>query len=238
MVPFVLLEPVAKILWVVEYGIAERPKVVKGMVKIIIGHLGIAKRGIIGQGSSFLHLYFFGFAEGGIQEMDLAAAFQMGKAEMEDLFCRREIFEGGSKDDDVETAIFQQAGADVPMDEPEVGVVAEDPRSLLQFGKIDVDSNDRRAGYLRQLMGEPAIAAAYLEDIEGCLFAGNMANQPAAGLLSELPLPDTGMVLGDIGQTDQFLIGIQPAFQRPDLDVFLFEKNFSKPGMALNLNIG
>src|SRR5579859_4257237 len=141
-------EAVSKIFRVVQNGIPEGPKIIKGMVKIVVGHFGVAKRSIIGQGPSFFQLYLFGFAEGGVQQVDLAAALQMGEAEVEDLFHRGEVFEGGGKDDIVEAPVFEQARADIAVDEPEIGVVAEDPGGLLQFGEIDVSADDPGAGDL------------------------------------------------------------------------------------------
>jgi hypothetical protein len=234
----VLQKPVAEVFRVIQYGVTEGPEIIKGMMKIVIGHFGIAKRSIISEGPSFFELHLFLFTEGGIEDMDLSAAFQMGKAEMKDLFCRGEMFEGGGEDDEVEAPFFEQARADIAMDEAKIGVVAEDTRGLLQFGEVDIGPDDRRAGDLCQLMGEPAISTAYFKDFEVGFPPGEMADEAAGRLFSEFPFFATGMGGGNLGQMHQFVIGIKPAFQCPDLDVFLFEKNLSQPGVALNLNIG
>jgi len=87
-------------------------------------------------------------------------------------------------------------------------------------------------------MGEPAVAAAYFKDVEVRFSAGEMMDDTPGGLFSQMPFVTTGVHGVDPGKLNQFLIGVQAAFERPDLDIFLLKENFSQPGMALNLNIG
>src|SRR5579872_147618 len=110
------------------------------MVEIIIGHLRVTKRGIIGMRPSIFQLYFFGFAEWSVDDMYLPAAFQMRKTQVKYPFCRREMLERSGKENKIKAPVAQQTRTDVPVDEPEVGVVAEYTGGLLQFGKIDVDT--------------------------------------------------------------------------------------------------
>jgi hypothetical protein len=73
----VLQEAMAKILRIVQHRIPKGPEIVEGMVKIIFGHLRIAKRSVIGKGPSFFQPDLFGPVEGSNDDMDLSAAFQM-----------------------------------------------------------------------------------------------------------------------------------------------------------------
>ena len=111
-------------------------------MKIKIGHFRIAERGIVGEGAPFFESYLFLFAKPGVEDMYLSAAIQVGEAEMENLLCRGKMFESGGDHDIIEGPIAQQSAPDIAMDESEVGVVAEDAGSLLEFGKIDVDAQD------------------------------------------------------------------------------------------------
>src|SRR5579859_1740300 len=99
------------------------------------------------------------------------------------------MLERSGKENKIKAPVAQQTRTDVPVDEPEVGVVAEYTGGLLQFGKIDVDTGDPRAGDICQQVSEPAVAAAYFEDVQVCLFPGDIVNEPAGGLLSQLPFP-------------------------------------------------
>jgi hypothetical protein len=56
----------------------KRAQIINGMMKIIVGHLRIAKRRIIGHGKSLGPLQVLRLVKSRIQHMDLAAGLKTG----------------------------------------------------------------------------------------------------------------------------------------------------------------
>src|ERR1700754_4186312 len=128
-----------------------------------VRHLRVTERIIVGQRPPFLELDLRRFVKQCIENMQLAARHKMRQCKMDYLFERREILDRTGKHNTVEQLIFKNTRPDVPMYEPEIGIVAEYPGSLLQLGKIYIKTRHLSPGDLRQLMGKPAIAAGDLQ---------------------------------------------------------------------------
>src|SRR5580704_12047359 len=113
--------------------------------------------------------------------MDLTPRFQTGQTKMNDPFQRRKIIDGSGKDDTVELPVLQNAGTDIAMNKPQVRVIAKDTGRLLQLRKIDIGSRHLGTGYLCQMMRQPAIATADLEDILGLFPPGQVPYKAIGG---------------------------------------------------------
>src|SRR5579872_2075513 len=156
---------------------------------------------------------------------------------MHDLLDRGKMFDRRSENDNVESPVPQNARTDIPVNEPEIGVVAEYPCRLLQLGEIDIRSRYPDTRDLRQLMREPAVAAAHLEDLQHPSPGSQVTDKPPRRSFPPLPLVVMGMVRGYLGQPEQLFVGIEPALQSPDLDIFLFKQDLPEPRMALDLYV-
>jgi len=124
---------------IVQQVMVKGSQVCNAMMKIIIRHLGIAKAGKISMGSQSCLFHLLRPVERRIHHMDLTTWLQEGQGQMQDLLERWEILDGSGKHDDVEPPVVQHPGTDIPMDEPQVRIIVEDPRRLLQLGEIDID---------------------------------------------------------------------------------------------------
>src|SRR5882724_5087029 len=172
-------------------------------MKTEICHFRIAQRRIIGEGLSFLRLEIDSLVKRTVDDMDLSPRLQLGQRMMNDLFQVREILDGVGKYDAVEPPVLQYSRADVPVYEMQVGIVVEDPGRLLQFREIDIQAGDFCAGDLRHLVGEPAIAATYFQDIEIPVLIPQVVDEAGPGSSPRLPFPVMGVAGGDIGQLHQ-----------------------------------
>src|SRR5579863_9010566 len=124
------------------------------------------------------------------------------------------------------------------MNKPQVRIVAEYLCRLLQFREIDVHPGYLRSRDLRQMMRQPAIPTAHLQDVQVPFAPAQVADQPERGTPPEFPFPAVRMLTRDLRQSDQLLIRTKPVLQAADNDIFFFEEYCPKPGMALHLNIG
>ena len=133
------------------------------MMEIIVGHFGIPQGSIIRQGPHFRRRDLALPVKPRIHDMHLAPGPQVHQAPVDDLLQGREIFHSGGEKDNVELPAAQTRTTQVAMYKSEIGVVIEDPGSLLQLCKINVQSRHLRIGGLRYMMTKPAIATADLQ---------------------------------------------------------------------------
>jgi hypothetical protein len=202
-----------------------------------IRHLRISQRSIIGQGFSSLNGYFFRPVQVAVEEMYLSPRFQIGETPVKDLFQRRKVLDRSSENDAIEQAVAEYSRSDIPVDEMQVRVIVEHPGGLLQLGEIDVETGDFGTAYLRQLMGEPAIAASHLQYLQRSFFGRKIAKEVLGGSSAKPPFLAMDMVSVDIGQLHQVFIGVQPAFQAPGVDISLFKQDIPEVGMARDLDV-
>src|SRR5580704_18329439 len=113
--------------------------------------------------------------------MDLTPRFQTGQTKMNDPFQRRKIIDGSGKDDTVELPVLQDAGTDIAMNKPQVRIIAKDPGRLLQLREVDIGPCHLATGYFRQMMRQPAIATADLQDIQGLFSSGQITDKAIVG---------------------------------------------------------
>src|ERR1700761_3836847 len=124
---------------IIQQVMVKRSKICDTMMKIIVGHFRIAKAGKISMRPSPCPFDLLRPVKRRIHHMDLTTWLQEGQGQMQDLLERWEILDGSGKHDDVEPPVVQHPGTDIPMDEPQVRIIVEDPRRLLQLGEIDID---------------------------------------------------------------------------------------------------
>src|ERR1700750_15695 len=117
---------------------------------------------------------------------------------MNDLFKRGKIFDRTGKHDTVEQLIVKNPRPDISMYEPEIRIVAEHSRSLLQLRKIYIKTRHLRSGNFRKLMGKPPRPAANLQDPQRLVPRGQGIPQALRRPLPDLPFPAMWMVLIDI----------------------------------------
>jgi hypothetical protein len=87
--------------------------------------------------------------------------------------------------------------------------VTENPGRLPEFIEVGIEADDAAAGDGGQLMGQPAIAAADLQDM-GCLFiAGQVADEAAGGGRAACPFVIAGMGLAERGQHRHFPVSVK-----------------------------
>src|SRR5882757_4766123 len=121
--------------------------------------------------------------------MHLPVRLQVHQAPVNDLLQRREIFYGGGEKDDVELLLAQPRATQVAMNKAQVGVVAEDPGSLLQLREVNIQPRYLCIGDLRHLMTQPAVAAAYLQHVQGTPLTLKVTHQAPGRTPSGLPFP-------------------------------------------------
>src|ERR1700743_566801 len=119
---------------------------------IIFRHFRIAKAGKISLALPPGPLYLLRPVERPVDDMNIAPRLQKGQTIVNDLFQGREIFHRSRKDNTVKLPVPQNTRTDVAVDEPQVRIVAEDPRGLLELRKIDIDTCHLGAGNFREMM--------------------------------------------------------------------------------------
>ena len=102
----VFQEPVPHRIGIIENVVVKRLEVAKTKVKVIVGHLRIAKRAVIGLGDLFRPFYLRRPVKTGVDQVDLAAGLEIAHAKMQDLLERWEILDRSGKDDAVEPPAF------------------------------------------------------------------------------------------------------------------------------------
>ena len=110
------------------------------------------------------------------------------------------------------------------MNKPQVRIVAEYPCRLLQLREIDIHPRYLRSGDFCQVMGQPAISAAHLQDIQVLFAPAQVTDQPERGTPPGLPLPVVRVLSRYFRKFYQFLIGAKPVLQAPDNDILFFEE--------------
>jgi hypothetical protein len=99
----VFQEPVPHRIGIVENGVVKGLEVAKTIVKVIVSHLRITKRAVIGLGDLSHPFYLRRPVKTGVDQVDLAAGLEIVHAKMHDLLERWEILDGSGKNDAVES---------------------------------------------------------------------------------------------------------------------------------------
>ena len=223
---------------VVQQHMMKRTQVLYGMMKIIVSHLRIAERRIIGNTLSPGPLQILRPIERRIQHVDLAPRLKTGKSPEQHLFQRWKILHRLGKNDTVELTIPQYSRIYIPVDKSEVGIIIEYPGRLLQLRKIDVRPRHLRPRYLRQLMAQPTIPAPDFQYLRRPPPRRKVPDKTPTGILSDQPFLEMSMRRRNTWQLSQLIIRIKSVLQGPDKDVFLLKKDLLQTRMTLYLNIG
>jgi hypothetical protein len=108
--------------------------------------------------------------------------------------------------------------------------VTENPGCLPELVEVGIEANDAAARDGGQLMGQPTVAAADLQDM-GCLFiAGQVADKTAAGGDAAFPIAIARMALAQPGQHRYFAVSVKVMIVR------MFIPGV-RPGEARNINV-
>ena len=126
--------------------------------------------------------------QGRIQDMNFAFLLQLQKGGRQDGLQGWKIPDGCRKDDGIKGKPLYNTRIEIPAHELEVGLVTKDPCGLLQHLEVSVETQDAMAGDGSQVMGEPSVAAADLQDAEGLPGKGKMAHELLAGSFTKLPV--------------------------------------------------
>ena len=108
--------------------------------------------------------------------------------------------------------------------------MTENPGCLSELVEVGIEPDDAAVGDGGQLMGQPAIAAADLQDM-GCLFiAGQVADEAVAGGGTTGPFAIAGMGLAQPGQHRYFPVSVKVMIVR------MFIPGV-RPGEARNIDV-
>src|ERR1700761_340817 len=106
---FVLYKPVANRIGIVQNRITKGFEVVQAIMEMMVGHLRVTKRAIIGLGLFSRPFDLRYPVKTGVDDMDLSTRVEIVLTHKKDPLERREVFDGCREDDYIETPAFQYA---------------------------------------------------------------------------------------------------------------------------------